>query len=341
MFPHPNSALTLFTGTANRKLGLATTRELGYEPGKSCIVNFEDGEIMPRFGRDVRNTDAFILQPTQPPREHQWQIELMVRAARSSAGRITVVLPYFGYARQDRKTEARTPISVVQAARSLVRSGPDCIVLFEPHFVQLAGIFEALDEDLSVETVFPSPVFLDYLMKHFDSGFLKHAKIASPDAGGVKRAEVYYTRLRRLGYRGIELGFAHKSGTQSKGIRGIRLDGGNYERRNVIAFDDIITSGGTARRHATATKMRGATSYTLVVTHMVGVSIKNCEKLATSDIDRIITTDTLPIPPEIRKILGRKLTVVSVARMMALVIDHLHKGESISALHTLKGYLAV
>ncbi len=92
-------------------------------------------------------------------------------------------------------------------------------------------------------------------------------------------------------------------------------------------------------RHATATKLRGAASYTLVVTHMVMISLENCRKLATSDVDRIVTTDTLPIAPEVRRILGRKLTVVSVAKMMALIINHLHKGESISALHTLEGYL--
>lgn len=326
--------LMLFTGNANPDLALGIANHLGLTLGRSVVGQFADGEVRVRFDDDVRNKDVFIVQSTSQPDRNRTELELMVRAIRSSAARITVVVPYLGYARQDRKTVAREPISIVQVLRNLISSGIDGLVLQDLHAGQLMAVGEAIDPRLRVDHIYSRPVFLDWL----DGQDLSNAIVTSVDAGGAKMVESYWTRLRLMG-KPVNFGIAHKSGSSSIGIEGIRLLG-DFEGRHVFFIDDMVTSGRSATEGAAEAKRRGATAVTFIAGHAVLANAEVAHRIATSAIDRFVVTNTIAIKPEDRQVLGDKLVEIGVDRLLGLVIQHLHEGRSVSALFELDGYRA-
>lgn len=327
-----SSGPIVFTGNANPELARQIAAQLGHPLGRVKVRTFDDGEARISFDENVRGRHVFIVQPTNQPDRNLTEIELMVRAIRSSADHITVVVPYLGYARQDRKTEPREPISVVQRLRNLISSGLDGLVLHDLHSAMLTGICEAIDPRLRVDHTYSRPVFLDWLSRQD----LSNATISSIDAGGAKMVESYWTRLRKMGFP-VEFGFAHKSGTSSVGISGTKLLG-EYAGRHVYFVDDMITSGRSATEGAAEAKRLGATQVTFVASHAVMANIGVAHRVADSAIDRFVVTNTIAVKPEHRVILGNKLVEVGIDSFLALVIKHLDERQSLSALFELDGY---
>lgn len=322
----------VFTGNAHPELARQIATHLGTTLGRVTVGAFDDGEARISFADNVRGRRVFFVQPTNQPDRNLTEIELMVRAIRSSADHITVVVPYLGYARQDRKTEPREPISVVQRLRNLISSGLDGLVLHDLHSAMLTGVCEAIDPRLRVDHTYSRPVFLDWLSRQD----MSHATISSIDAGGAKMVESYWTRLRAMGYP-VEFGIAHKSGTSSTGISGIKLLG-EYAGRHAYFVDDMLTSGKSATQGATEARRLGATQVTFIASHAVMANVDVAHRVADSAIDRFVVTNTIAIKPEHRVVLGSKLVEVGIDSFLALVIKHLDERQSISALFELDGY---
>ncbi len=322
----------IFSGNANIELARQIAAQLGQTPGRAQVRTFDDGEARISFDDNVRGQRVFIVQPTNQPDRNQTEIELMVRAIRSSADHITVVVPYLGYARQDRKTEPREPISIVQRLRNLISSGIDGLVLHDLHSAMLTGVCEAIDPRLRVDHTYSRPVFLDWLSRQD----LTNATVSSIDAGGAKMVESYWTRLRAMGYP-VEFGIAHKSGSSSTGINKINLLG-EYKDRHVYFVDDMITSGKSATEGAAEAKRLGASQVTFIASHAVMANINVAHRVADSAIDRFVVTNTIAIQPEHRIILGDKLVEVGIDSLLALVIKHLDERQSLSTLFELDGY---
>jgi ribose-phosphate pyrophosphokinase len=259
----------------------------------------------------------------------------MADAAFSSAGRVTAVIPYFGYQCQERKPKPRTPESAKIVARLLSHVGFHRIVLFEPHSDAMTGFFS----NAKIEVAYATPVIIEYLLNCFTAERMHNLIVAAADTGGGKKAQVYYKRLRRAGYE-VCFGGAHKTGTSSEGVEDIMVIG-NFKGRDVVTIEDMVRTGATSIRHAKMVRDAGASSYILVAFHPVLVSLAKCEELAAcKEIDRVVVTDTLPISPEKMAALGDKLVQLSVTRLFAKLIHHLHYDESISALLEYEGYMA-
>lgn len=320
----------VFTGNANPELSRKITTHLGCPLGNVFVGDFDDREARIRFEENVRGRRVYIVQPTNQPDRNQTEIELMVRAIRSSAERITVIVPYLGYARQDRRT-GREPISVVQRLSNLISSGLDGLVLHDLHSSMLTGVCEAIDPRLRVDHTYSRPVFLDWLAQQD----LTNATISSIDAGGAKMVESYWARLKKL--YPVEFAIAHKSGTSSSGINSIKLLG-DFADRHVFFIDDMITSGKSATEGAAQAKRLGANRVTFIASHAVMANIDVARRVADSDIDEFVVTNTIAIRPEHQAILGPKLVEVGIDQFLALVIKHLHEQRSISELFELEGY---
>lgn len=322
----------IVTGNANPGLARRMAQHLGQTLGRVQVRSFDDGEARIGFDENVRGCRVFIVQPANQPDRNLTEIELMVRAIRSSADHITVVVPYLGYARQDRKTLPREPISVVQRLRNLISSGLDGLVLHDLHSAMLTGVCEAIDPRLRVDHTYSRPVFLDWLAGQD----LTNATISSIDAGGAKMVESYWTRLRTMGHP-VEFGIAHKSGSSSTGIGSIKLLG-DYAGRHVYFVDDMITSGKSATEGAAEAKRLGASMVTFIASHAVMANVDVAHRVAASAIDRFVVTNTIAIRPEHRQILNGKLVEVGIDRFLALVVKHLDERQSLSALFELDGY---
>lgn len=335
---HPQShwKIALLSGNGNLPFAQDVAQLLGARLSEAAVGRYEDGEVMVELGENIRGNDVFCINPTQAPAENILELALMADAAFSSAGRVTAVIPYFGYQCQERKTKPRTSISARVIARFLSNVGFYRVVLFEPHTDSMAGFFE----NVRVETAYATPVIIQFLLQGLTPETSSTLVIAPADIGGGKKAEAYLKRLHRMGHTGIELAGAHKVGTSSDGSVVMRLIG-DFKGRDVVTIEDMIRTGTTAIAHAKAVKDREARSYTLIGFHPVLTSVERCAELAAcQEIDRIVVTDTLPISPEKRSVLGNKLTEVSVKKLFAKLIEHLHYDESISALLEYEGYIA-
>ncbi len=328
--------IALLSGNGNLPFAQDVAQLLGSRLSEAVVGRYEDGEVKVELGENIRGNDVFCINPTQAPAENILELALIADAAFSSAGRVTAVIPYFGYACQERKAKPRTPISARVIARILSNVGFYRIVLFEPHTDAMAGFFE----NVRVETAYATPVIIEYLLQGLTPETAGNLVIAPADIGGGKKAEAYFKRLHRMGYADIELAGAHKIGTSSDGSVIMRLIG-NFEGRDIVTIEDMIRTGTTAIAHARAVKDKGARSYTLIGFHPVLTSAERCAELAGCDaIDKIVVTDTLPISDEKRHALGLKLVEVSVKKLFAKLIERLHFDESISALLEYEGYMA-
>jgi len=306
--------ITLITGNANPELGRAISRELGIPLATASLRRFPDGEIDIKVDDDLRGTDCFVIQPTCPPVNENW-IELLLLLdclRRSSAGRITAVMPYFGYARKDRKDEGRVPISAKVVANTLVGSGADRVLALDLHAAQIQGFF-----DIPVDHLYAKPVLLEVVR-----GLqVDKPVVVSPDVGGIKMARAYAKALD-----GADLAIVDKrriSGSQIAVEHVI----GDVEGRNVIIVDDMISTGGSMAEAAGILRRHGARRIVVAVTHAVlcGPAI---ERLDAAPIDKLLVTASIPLGER------RPTTVeiVSIAPLLAQAIRNIHRNESVSSL---------
>ncbi|MGH9750443.1 MAG: ribose-phosphate diphosphokinase [Candidatus Polarisedimenticolia bacterium] len=310
-----DSQLKLFTGTAHPALAAEIGAALGIPVGQIELRRFTDGEAYCQILENVRGTDVFVLQPTCPPVD-QNMMELLVMLdafKRSSAARITAVLPYYGYARQDRKDKPRVPISAKLVADLITTAGADRVLTVDLHAPAIQGFF-----DIPVDHLFAAPVLIDHVAKLK----LRELVIVSPDAGGVERARAYAKRLnaslaiidKRRGERG-EPQVVHVIGE----VRG----------RNCVIVDDIVDTAGTLTGTVQALNQKGAAAIYGCFTHAV-LSGPAIERIRASELSQTVVTNSVPLPEDKRK--AARITVLSVAGLLAEAMKRIHTNSSVSSL---------
>jgi ribose-phosphate pyrophosphokinase len=312
-----NGKLKVFSGRANLPLTEKITRCLHDVPGKIVLGNFPDGEISCRIEEDVRGRDIFVIQPTCPPvNENLMELLVMLDCfKRASAARITAVIPYFGYARQDRKDQGRVPITAKLVADLITEGGADRVLTIDLHAAQIQGFF-----DIPVDHLYAQPVIADYVrsLNIPQRDFV----VLSPDEGSVKKAVGYQKKL------GGDIAIVDKRRTSATEVRQANLIGPSLEGKTVAIFDDMISTAGSIVGAAETAKVAGAKEVYACATHGVlcGPAI---DKLRDSVIKEVIITDTIPLPPH--KHLPN-LKVLSIAPLLAEAIRRINSNESISTL---------
>ncbi|HKB09268.1 MAG TPA: ribose-phosphate pyrophosphokinase [Vicinamibacterales bacterium] len=307
--------LKVFSGSAHPELTREIAAFLGVSVGQARLRRFPDSEVSFQIDENIRGTDVFVIQPTcNPVDQHIMEMLIMIDAfRRSSAARITAVLPYFGYARQDRKDKPRVPISAKLVANVLSAAGTNRVLTMDLHKAQIQGFF-----DIPVDHLFAAPVIIDYLAR------LSYPKLTmvSPDAGGAERARAYAKRLD------AELAVIDKRRSDD-GTAEVMNVIGDVEGRTCILQDDIIDTAGTITKGASALKANGAARVIACAVHGVlsGPAIERIEK---SPIDKLIVTNTIPLAPTGQA--SSKVVVLSVARLLGQAIKSIHEETSVSSL---------
>jgi ribose-phosphate pyrophosphokinase len=307
--------LKIFSGSAHPKLAAEIAEFLGVSLGQARLRRFPDSEVSFQIDENIRGTDVFILQPTSNPvDQHLMELMIMTDAfRRSSAARITAVVPYYGYARQDRKDKPRVPISAKLVANVLSASGVNRVLTMDLHKAQIQGFF-----DIPVDHLFAAPVIVDYLSRQQ----IDKLTIVAPDAGGAERARAYAKRL------GGELAVIDKRRSED-GTAEVMNVIGEVEGRTCVIADDIIDTAGTIQKGAQALKAAGAARILACAIHGVlsGPAIERIEK---SPIEKLIVTNTVPLGPD--KAACQKLVELSVARLLGQAIRSIHEETSVSSL---------
>lgn len=308
--------LMVFTGTATPELAAGVASELGIPLGKAVVNRFSDGEIMVEINENVRGKDVFVLQSTcAPTNDHLMEIMLMVDALkRSSAGRITAVVPYFGYSRQDRRPRsARVAISAKVVANMLQDVGVERILIMDLHADQIQGFF-----DIPVDNVYASPVLLaDLVEKRYDD-----LLVVSPDVGGVVRARALAKKL------GCDLAIIDKRRPKANVSEVMHIIG-EVEGRNCVIMDDMVDTAGTLTKAAEVLKERGATKVVAYCTHPV-LSGPAVERIQHSPIDEVVVINTIPLSTQ-AKACG-KIRQLSCAPLLAETIRRISRGDSVLSL---------
>lgn len=314
MFSH--TEIKVFSGMANPELADKICEVIGIEKGSSRIVKFPDGEKFVKINDDVRGKDCFIVQSTCTPVDENL-MELLIlldSLKRASASRITIVTPYFGYARQDRKDEGRVPITAKLVANLITVAGATRVLAIDLHTRQMEGFF-----DIPVDHLMAEPVLVEYLRsKKIDAPL-----VVSPDVGNVKTASRYVSHLNG------DLAIIHKKRLSGTEVECGQIIGSNVEGRNVIMVDDMISTAGTICSAAELVKSRGAKSVMACATHGVfcGGAI---EKLRNSPFDEIVVTDTVPLNEQAAGF--DRISVLSVSELLGKAIMRIHRNESVSHL---------
>ena len=310
--------MKIFSGTANEPLAKAICASIKIEPGKATIYPFPDGETFVKIEENVRGEDVFIIQPTSPPTNHNlMELFIMIDAVRrASAKRITAVLPFYGYARQDRKDQPRVPITAKLVANLIVAAGANRILTVDLHAQQIQGFF-----DIPVDHLYAAPVMYEYLRKQHLSDLV----VVSPDVGGLKMAHAYSQTL--------EGGLAivakqRKSATEVESVAVI----GEIRGKNCLLVDDLTETAGTLVKAAEVLKRKGAKRILACVSHAI-LNDLGIERLRKSVIDELITTDTVLRPA----IPGVKITTLSVAGLLGEAIQRIHNNSSVNSLFEFKG----
>ncbi|MGB9761780.1 MAG: ribose-phosphate pyrophosphokinase [Caldimicrobium sp.] len=308
--------LKIFSGSANPELAEKICKYLATPLGHSTLKRFSDGELFVEIEENVRGADVFIVQPTCPPvNENLMELLIMIDAARrASARRITAVIPYYGYARQDRKTAPRTPISAKLVANLIVVAGARRVLTMDLHAGQIQGFF-----DIPVDHLYAMPVFLQYIKETFRS---EEIVIVSPDAGGVERAREYAKRLNAL------MAIVDKRRPRPNESEVMNIIG-DVKDKIAIIIDDMVDTAGTICKAAEALLDKGAKEVYAIATHPV-LSGKAVERIAASPIKAMIVSDTIPLKEEAKAI--GKIQVLSVANLLGEAIRRIHTDDSISSL---------
>jgi len=302
----------VFSGTANPEFSKSVAKYLTIPLSEAMINRFSDGEINVQISESVRGRDVFIIQSTcAPANANLMELLIMTDALRrSSANSITAIVPYFGYARQDRKAAPRVPITAKLVANLFQTAGIDRVVTMDLHAGQIQGFF-----DIPVDNLYGSIIFKDYLQRKN----LKNPIIASPDIGGVSRARNF---ARQLGLEIVIVDKRREKANESEVMNII----GNVEGKDVILIDDMIDTAGTIVKAASALKAKGASSVMAFCTHPV-LSGPAYERIEKGELDELVVTDTIPLTQECSKI-----TVLSVANLFSEVIRRIYHNESVNGL---------
>ena len=310
----PWGELKLISGSANPMLAARIAETLGVALTDPRLRRFADGEINSKIEDSMRGHDVFVIQPTSPPvNEHYMELFIILDALRrASAGRVTAVIPYYGYARKERKTQPREPISAKLMANFITLAGADRLLLFDLHAEAIEGFFDVPTDHLS-----PHRIFSEYL-KTLD---LQRLTIVAPDAGGGRRAEAVANDMN------APIAFGYKRRPEDDQSELIAISG-DVKGRDCVVVEDIITTGGTVAKLATVLRSVGANRVLIAATHPVLVG-NALERLRKADVEEVIVTDTVPIPPDKA---GSPLKVLSVAGLLAEAIIRVHENRSVSEL---------
>jgi ribose-phosphate pyrophosphokinase len=307
--------LQLFTGNANPALATEIASHLDMQLGNCVMRQFSDGEIYLQIQENVRGGDVFVIQPTCTPVERNlMELLLMIDALkRASAGRITAVLPYYGYARQDRKDKPRVPISAKLVAALLETAGADRVLTLDLHAAQIQGFF-----DIPVDHLFSSPVMIEYFKAHN----VKGRTVVSPDAGGVERARAFAKRLN------APLAIIDKRREEAN-IAEVMNVVGEVKGRHCLLVDDLIDTAGTLVKGAEALLEKGALSVSACATHAV-LSGPAVERIEASSLHEVVVTNSIPLSEAGRG--SGKIKQLSIANLMADAIRSIHEETSVSVL---------
>jgi len=309
--------IRLYSGSSNPALAESIARSLGQELGHVMVNRFPDGEIFTQYKDNLRNADVFIIQSTcNPANEHIMELLIMIDAARrASAARITAVIPFFGYARQDRKDRPRVPITAKLVANLLTTAGADRVLAMDLHSQQIQGFF-----DIPVDHLYASPVLIPYLKTKLNSD----AVVVSPDSGSVKMAQSFANRLN--------CGFAvvAKRRVDAETVESSHLVG-DVKNRICLIVDDLTSTAGTLCAAASLLKKEGADKIYASVSHFLANDVAG-ERLVNSHIEELITTNSIPN----EKTFSGKVQTMDIAPLLANAIRRIHDGESVSTLFEVK-----
>ncbi|MDR2982241.1 MAG: ribose-phosphate pyrophosphokinase [Puniceicoccales bacterium] len=314
-----NVLMKIFTGNANPALAQEICGHMSVPLGSATVTRFPDGETFVQINENIRGCDVYVVQPTcNPANDHIMELLIMIDAMRrASAKRITAVIPFFGYARQDRKDRPRVPITAKLVANLLTAAGAHRVLTVDLHAQQIQGFF-----DIPVDHLFAAPAFYNYI---HDKEYLANATVFSPDIGGMKAAAAMADLLE------LPLGFVAKRRTSATTVEAINLVG-EVEGRDIILVDDMTETAGTLNAAGRLLKQNRAKSVRALVSHcMLGeVGYKRLEE---GVIDELITTNSTPVSPN-----GLPITVLSIAQLLGDAILRIHSNESVTSLFKVKGY---
>jgi ribose-phosphate pyrophosphokinase len=307
--------MKVFTGRAHPALAEEICTILGEEPGRAALYSFSDGENYAQIDENVRGADVFIIQPTSPPvNDNLMELLILLDAfKRSSASRVTAVIPYYGYARQDRKDKPRVPITSKLCADLITAAGAGRLLTIDLHAAQIQGFF-----DIPVDHLFAAPIMIRYVK----SLELEDLTIVSPDAGGVERARAYAKRL------GASLAIVDKRRIAKNQTQVMNIIG-EVEDRNVFIVDDIIDTAGTLIETVKALEGQGARSISTCCTHAV-LSGPAIERINGSKLEQVVVSNTIPTAEKERSC--PKLKTLSIGELLAEAIKRIHTEESVSSL---------
>jgi ribose-phosphate pyrophosphokinase len=307
--------MKVFAGRSNRPLAERICKHLGCQLGKIEIDVFADGEIKPHVLENVRGVDVFIVQSTEPPAENLLELLMTIDAMkRASAERITAVIPYYGFARQDRKDEPRVPITAKLIADLLTTAGASRVLAVELHAEQIQGYF-----NIPVDHLYSAPVMIDY----FRQQEIPNLVVVAPDVGRVRRARAFASRLGR----DIPLAIVDKRRIGKNKVKAVNVVG-EVDGRTALIYDDMIDTGGTILDAVAALKRKGAARVMVTATHGV-LSNDAAGKLYRSEIERLVLCNTLNLP---KSKLNAKTKVLSVSRLLAEAMRRIHRAQSVSNL---------
>ncbi len=307
--------IKLITGNANRPLAVKVSEKIGIPLTDATVSTFSDGEIAVQINENIRGADVFVIQPTCTPINHNIMELLLIIDAlkRASARRITAVIPYYGYARQDRKVQPRVPISSKLVADLLTAAGTHRVLTIDLHAAQIQGFF-----NIPVDHLYAAPVLLEYIKKCSYSDLV----IVSPDAGGVERARAFAKRLD------ASLAIIDKR-REAANVSKVMNVIGNVKDKDTIILDDMIDTAGTTTQAAQALKDNGARRVFAACTHAV-LSGPAIERINNSVLEEVITTDTIPLDDKLN--ICNKLKVLSISSLLAEAIKRIHEEASVSSL---------
>ncbi|MDR9418712.1 ribose-phosphate diphosphokinase [Gracilimonas sp.] len=306
-----DTPLAIFSGTSNPALSRAIAEEYGTTLGEVTIRKFSDGEQYVKYEQSIRGEDIFVIQSTPPPGDNILELLLLLDAAkRASVKRVTAVIPYFGYARQDRKDQPRVSIASKLMANLLVQAGADRILTMDLHAAQIQGFF-----DIPLDHLYASRAFID----HFTSNPIDNLVVVAPDVGSLKMSRAYSKKL------GASLAFIDKRRPKANESEIMNLIG-EVEGKNVLIVDDLIDTAGTLTNAAAALKERGALNIIAICTHPI-LSGPAYQRIEDSPIDELLVTDTVQLRQP-----SEKIKVLSIANIFAEAIQRIHTNDTISAL---------
>jgi ribose-phosphate pyrophosphokinase len=309
----PGRELRIFSGSSHPRLGEEIAHHLGVPLGRAFLSRFADGEVWFQIQDNVRGADVFLVQPTSPPvNENLMELLVMLDAfKRSSASRLTAVIPYYGYGRQDRKDKPRVPISAKLVADLLSSAGTDRILTMDLHAAQIQGFF-----DVPVDHLFAAPVIVDYVTRLK----LPDLTVVSPDAGGVERARAYAKRL------GAALAIVDKRRETANVVADVHRVIGDVEGRTALIIDDMVDTAGTLVKVAEALQEAGAREVLASCSHAV-LSETALDKIEASPLSKLMVTDSIPL-----RRTSDKIVVLSIAELMAKAIKNIHEETSVTSL---------